>query len=194
MPHQLHPGDALLVVDMQNDFVEGGSLAVAGSLQIIAPVNRLIGLFDQAGLPIFASRDFHPSDHISFHAQGGPWPPHCIAGTSGAQWHPDLHLPARTFIVSKATTTDREAYSALDHTGLDSLLHREKIKRVYLCGLATDYCVLASARDLLAAGFTVLVVTDAIKAVDVVAGDGERAIATLTAAGAKTITSADMLP
>lgn len=191
---QLGPGDALLVVDMQNDFIEGGSLSVPGSLAIIEPVKNLLRLFEAAGLPIFASRDYHPADHVSFRAQGGPWPPHCIAGTSGAKWHPDIPMPATTTVVSKATTAEKEAYSALDTTGLADLLHHQGVKRVFLCGLATDYCVLASGIDLLTAGYQVMLITDAVKAVDVAAGDGDRAIASLVEAGAKTITTSDLLP
>ncbi|MFV0438124.1 MAG: isochorismatase family protein [Desulfopila sp.] len=183
MKKQLQERDGLLVVDMQNDFVSG-SLAVPGAQAIIDIVNRYIDIFEENGRAIFASRDYHPADHISFRARGGPWPPHCVAGTDGAGFPHQLRLPPSAVIISKGTTRDREAYSALEATSLADQLERRGIDRVFVCGLATDYCVLASARDLLTGGFEVVVLTDGIKAVDVVPGDGDRALQTLTDLGA----------
>lgn len=187
MTHQLTLGDALLVVDMQNDFMAGGSLAVPAAEQIIDPVNDCIGAFLGAGLPIFASRDYHPADHLSFTGEGGPWPPHCVAGSWGAEFNGDLILPAGATVISKATARDVEAYSAMDGTELPALLARQGIRRVFVCGLATDYCVLASARDLLTAGYAVVVLRDGVKAVDVQPGDGDKALAELTRLGAHLI-------
>ena len=187
MTHQICAGDALLVVDMQNDFMAGGSLAVPRAEEVIGPVNDCINAFSRAGLPVFASRDYHPADHLSFNESGGPWPPHCVAGTLGAEFKAELCLPADTIIISKATQKDIEAYSAMESTELPTLLARQHIRRVFVCGLATDYCVLASAKDLLAAGYEVIMLQDGIRAVDVQPGDGDRALAELVQLGAHLI-------
>lgn len=185
--------DALLVVDMQNDFMPGGSLAVTGSDTIIPAINTYLQHFNGADLPIFASRDYHPADHISFIDQEGQWPPHCVAESSGAEFHKDLKFPDSTVIISKGTDRKLEAYSALDSTGLSAILDKNDISRVFVCGVATDYCVYASAKDLLIAKkFTVILLTDAIKAVDLVPGDGDKAIAELKTLGAKEITLDDL--
>lgn len=185
--------DALLVVDMQNDFMPGGSLAVANSDNIIPTINRYLKRFSSADLPIFASRDFHPADHVSFIDQQGQWPSHCVAETSGAEFHKDLEFPESTVIISKGTDRDKEAYSALDATGLGETLNKNDINRVFVCGVATDYCVYASAKDLLTAKkFTVILLTDAVKAVDLVPGDGDKAIAELLSLGAIDITLDDL--
>lgn len=184
----LNPDDALLIVDVQNDFLPGGSLAVTDADSILPAVNSYAEHFARKGLPVFASRDYHPTDHISFKEQGGPWPPHCIAGTDGAAFPPDLVLPATTRIVSKATSLETDAYSALDGTELKKELEESGVKRVFVCGLATDYCVLASARDLIHAGFSVLLLTDAIKAVNIQPQDGDKAREELRNMGATEIT------
>lgn len=171
---------ALIAVDVQNDFLPGGALAVPAGDEVIEP---LIEAARDAGL-IVASRDFHPEDHMSFAAQGGPWPAHCVAGTEGAALHPEIDRRA-DIIVSKATGADRDAYSAFDGTGLAGILSAAGIQRVLIGGLATDYCVRATALDALAAGFEVVVVAAACRAVDVEEGDGERALAELREAGAE---------
>jgi nicotinamidase/pyrazinamidase len=185
--------DALLVVDMQNDFLPGGSLAVSGSDAIISVVNSYIQSFSEARLPIFASRDYHPDDHISFLENGGTWPPHCVAGSKGSEFHPELQLPKDTVIISKGTSSKAEAYSALDSTALSQQLQDRGIERVFVCGLATDYCVHASAMDLLNADFSVLVLIDAVKAVNVQPGDGVRALKELTDRGAIAITKDNLI-
>lgn len=192
MTFSLDTRDALLVVDMQNDFLPGGSLAVAGAETIIAQVNSYIQLFADARLPVFASRDYHPPHHISFRSEGGQWPPHCIAGSKGADFHPRLQLPGDAVIISKGTSSDKEAYSALDAPELRDRLQDLGTTRVFVCGLATDYCVHASARDLLLAGYSVVVLTDAIKAVDLQPGDGDRARKELTDMGALEICRGDL--
>jgi nicotinamidase/pyrazinamidase len=177
-------GDALLVVDMQYDFLPGGSLGVPRGDEVLAPVNRLLALYGERGLPVYASRDWHPADHVSFAARGGPWPPHCVAGTPGAAFPEALSMPPQTVVISKAVTADTDAYSAFNGTGLAEQLKDRGVRRVAVCGLATDYCVLNTALDAIEAGFQTLVLLDAMRAVEVAPGDGARAIGRMVAAGA----------
>jgi nicotinamidase/pyrazinamidase len=186
------PGDALIVVDVQNDFLPGGALAVPQGDQVIEPLNRAAALFEAKGLPVFATRDWHPENHCSFKAQGGPWPPHCVAATRGAEFAPGLRLPTSAVVISKATTPERDAYSGFQGTELAELLRRRGVKRVVVGGLATDYCVLNTVKDALTQGFQVLLLTDAIRAVDVKPGDGEAARTEMERAGAVPITVADL--
>ncbi|HET7635128.1 MAG TPA: nicotinamidase [Burkholderiales bacterium] len=175
-------GDALLLVDVQNDFLPGGALGVPDGDAVIAPLNGYLQAAARRQLLIFASRDWHPRNHCSFKPQGGPWPEHCIADTPGAQFSPALALPANAITISKATRPERDAYSAFDGTWLRALLTQANVDRVLIGGLATDYCVLNSVRDALAAGFRVVLLTDAIRAID--AGDGARAEAQMIQLGA----------
>jgi nicotinamidase/pyrazinamidase len=177
-------GDALLVVDMQYDFLPGGSLGVPRGDEVLAPVNRLLALYGERGLPVYASRDWHPADHVSFAARGGPWPPHCVAGTPGAAFPEALSMPPQAVVISKAVTADTDAYSAFNGTGLAEQLKERGVRRVAVCGLATDYCVLNTALDAIEAGFQTLVLLDAMRAVEVAPGDGARAIGRMVAAGA----------
>jgi nicotinamidase/pyrazinamidase len=183
-PIALTPADALIIVDLQNDFLPGGSLGVPQGDDVIAPIQRLIGLYQAHGLPIYASRDWHPVGHCSFTEQGGIWPIHCIAGSHGAAFSAAIPLEEFTTVISKATTVEKDAYSAFNGTGLGDQMRARGIERVAVCGLATDYCVLNTARDALTEGFAALLVLDAIRAVNVKPGDGERAIAEMQAAGA----------
>jgi nicotinamidase/pyrazinamidase len=181
------PGDALLVVDVQRDFLPGGALGVPDGDAVIAPLNEYLARAQRTGAPVFASRDRHPGDHCSFRAQGGPWPPHCVAGNPGAELSPALHLPAQTRWVDKATRSDRDAYSAFQDTGLAQLLRTQGIRRLVVGGLATDYCVLQSVLDALSAGFEVFVLEPAIRAVDVNPGDGDKAKDRMRQAGARLV-------
>jgi len=176
---QLHPraGDALIAVDVQNDFLPGGSLAVADGDAVVPVLNAYIDVFRQRRLPIYATRDWHPAGHCSFQAQGGPWPPHCVAETGGAAFAPALNLPSDATIVSKATHSDQDAYSGFQGTDLAKRLRAQAVTRLFIGGLATDYCVLNTVRDALAEGFTVLLLEDAIRAVNVQPDDGEKALA-----------------
>lgn len=185
-PSPLGPGtgDALVVVDVQNDFVSG-TLAVPGGAEVIAPLNRAAALFAQRGLAVVATRDWHPPNHCSFIAQGGPWPPHCVAGTAGADHVPALRLPASTIPVLKATRPEADAYSGFSGTSLAAELRGRGVRRVFVGGLATDYCVLNTVRDALAEGFDVVVLGDAVRAVDVHEGDGARAEARMRSLGAR---------
>jgi nicotinamidase/pyrazinamidase len=180
----LGKGDALLIVDLQNDFLPGGRLAVPRGDLVVDPINALIALYHGRGLPIYASRDWHPEDHCSFTAQGGPWPPHCVARTEGAAFSQALRLPADAVVVSKAVSAAEDAYSAFNGTGLARSMLAEGVTRLAVCGLATDYCVLNTVLDGIAAGFEVLLVAQAIRAVEVTPGDGDRAITRMLAAGA----------
>lgn len=185
-PHSiaLGEGDALIAVDVQRDFLPGGALAVAHGDQVVPVLNRYAALFAARGLPVFATRDWHPPNHCSFTPQGGPWPPHCVAGSAGAQWAPELELPPEAVVVSKATHADQDAYSGFAGTDLADSLRARGVRRVFVGGLATDYCVLNTVRDALRLGFAVVLLTDAIRAVDVRTGDGERAIAEMVGLGA----------
>ncbi len=180
----LGKGDALLIVDLQNDFLPGGALAVPRGDLVIAPINALIDLYHERGLPIYASRDWHPEDHCSFTAQGGPWPPHCVAATEGALFSEALQLPEEAIVISKALTAAEDAYSAFNGTGLARSMLADGITRLAVCGLATDYCVLNTVLDGIEAGFEVLLVLEATRAVEVKPGDGDRAIARMLAKGA----------
>jgi nicotinamidase/pyrazinamidase len=180
----LEQGDALLVIDMQVDFLPGGALGVNEGHEVVAPINHLIALYREAGLPVFASRDWHPQDHCSFKDQGGPWPPHCMAGTPGAEFAAELALPDDAVIVSKADTAAVDAYSAFGGTDLAGQLRARDIERVTVVGLATDYCVLNTVTDALEEGFDTLIVPEAMRAVDVEPGDGRRALDRMVARGA----------
>ena len=182
---QLDRHTALIAVDVQNDFIPGGALPTAGGEQVVAPLNAYIQLVTRAGGRVFASRDWHPEDHISFRARGGPWPPHCVQNTWGASFHPQLALPKAAVIVSKGYDPAQEAYSAFDGTGLATLLAEAGIARLLVGGLATEYCVYSTVMDALKLGFETWLLTDAIRAVDAHPGDGERALREMLAAGAK---------
>lgn len=163
MSGMLDDGSALIIVDMQNDFMPGGSLPVPDADKIIPIINKYIEIFMAKGLPIFASRDWHPPNHISFKQRGGVWPVHCVRNTLGAKFHPDLKLPRSAIVISKATDPNREAYSAFDRTELADRLREKNIKRVFIAGVATDYCVKNTALDALENGFEVILLEDATK-------------------------------
>lgn len=183
------PGDALLVVDVQNDFLPGGALGIRGGDAVVAPVNRVLAVWRKRGLPVFLSRDWHPAGHCSFTAQGGPWPVHCVAGTHGAEFAAALEIAPGDVVISKATRADQDAYSALDGTPLAESLRARGVRRLFIAGLATDYCVRATGRDARAAGLEVVVLKDAVCAVDVQPGDGDRALDELAAEGCELSTT-----
>jgi nicotinamidase/pyrazinamidase len=176
--------DGLLIVDVQRDFLPGGSLAVRKGDAVVPVLNRYIDLAQRKGLPVIASRDWHPRKHCSFRDQGGTWPVHCVQDTPGAAFSPALTLPADTPIISKAAREEADAYSAFDGTRLADQLRKGGIRRLLIGGLTTDYCVLNTVLDALKAGFDVLLLEDAIRAVDLKPGDGERAREKMRAAGA----------
>ncbi len=187
-------GDALLVVDVQNDFLPGGSLAVPRGDEVVPVLNRCLALFAKKGLPVYASRDWHSPGHCSFRAQGGPWPPHCMADTYGAEFPASLDLPADAVIISKADTPEKDAYSAFGETDLGLCLKAVDVRRLFVGGLATDYCVLNTVKDALALGYAVVLLADAVRAVEVTPGDGERAMMEMRGLGAQISLSTELSP
>ncbi len=172
--------EALLVIDVQNDFTPGGALGVPGGDAVIPRINELIGSGRFA--TVLATRDWHPPDHGSF-APEGPWPAHCVLGTRGAELHEDLRREGIDAVVDKGQDRTTEGYSAFDATGLEGRLREAGVDAVTVVGLATDYCVRASALDALREGFAVTVEAAATRPVDVTPGDGERALEVIRAAG-----------
>ena len=190
MKYAVGKTDGLIIVDVQRDFCPGGALPVPNGDRIIPVLNRYVELFRNSG-GIFASRDWHPPDHISFRPKG-PWPTHCVRGTPGADFHPDLNLPDEAVVISKASETDKEAYSAFEDTGLAEMLSRRGISRIFVGGLATDYCVKSTVLDGVSAGFTVVLLVDAIRGVDVSQGDSEKAICEMVRSGCECAVIADL--
>ncbi len=187
---ELGKGDALLVIDIQNDFLPGGSLAVPEGDQVIPVLNGYIDQFINRQLPVFATRDWHPSNHCSFIQQGGPWPEHCIADSKGAEFASGLHLPVSTYIISKGTEVEQDGYSGFANRTLKEQLDNAGACRLFIGGLATDYCVLNTVRDALSCHYRVLLLTDAMRAVNVQRQDGENAINEMIQKGAIPITLA----
>ncbi|MBS5450854.1 MAG: bifunctional nicotinamidase/pyrazinamidase [Coriobacteriia bacterium] len=198
---------ALLIIDVQNDFCPGGTLAVADGDAVVPVANELIAQFAAQGLPIVATQDWHPAGHVSFasahpgHAigellelpGGGAqmlWPDHCVQDTPGAELHPDLDVTRITHVVHKGCDPARDSYSAFfdnDHvsaTGLDAWLREHSVDELVVCGLACDYCVKYSVLDALALGYAVSLPRTGTRAVDATPGDGERTLQEMTAKGA----------
>ena len=167
--------DALLVADIQNDFLPGGALGIRAGDDIVPVVLNYIDRFHSKGLPIFLTRDWHPPNHCSFRSQGGPWPPHCIAGSPGSLPPPAFETPLSAVIIYKAIDADREAYSAFQDTALGRHLKAIGVQRLFIGGLATDYCVLNTVKDARAAGYEVRLLIDGIKAVNLQPDDGRKA-------------------
>lgn len=190
----LRPGDALIVVDVQNDFLPGGALAVSGGDEVVPVLNRFLARFAHDHLPIFATRDWHPINHCSFTAQHGPWPEHCVRFTSGADFPPLLDLPPHTIIISKASTADREDYSGFDGTDFADRLRAAGAKRLFIGGLATDYCVLHTVRDARLRGFDVFLLSEAIRAVNVHPGDDRKAEEEMYQLGARPLRWKSLMP
>ena len=189
VPPEFHAGDALLVVDPQNDFCPGGSLAVAQGDQIMPILSRWAAAAAEAGSSVFVSRDWHPPKTTHFKEYGGIWPPHCLMGTHGAEVHATLNLPGDITIVSKGMGEAEDAYSAFqardEHgTLLAELLKRDGVQHLYIGGLATDYCVRSSALDALSSGFGVTLIADAMRAVNLQPTDGQQALQEMHRAGA----------
>lgn len=191
MAIEINKQSALVVVDLQNDFCPGGALPVENGDKVVPVLNKYIEKFRKAGAPILFTRDWHPPDHSSFKAQGGPWPPHCVQNSEGAKFHNDLLIPPEGEIVSKADKKD-EAYSFFQGTDLAQKLKERGIKRLLVGGLATDYCVKETVLDGLKYGFEVFVLDDASKGVNVNPGDSDNALHLMVAEGAKRIRVQDI--
>lgn len=191
--------DALVIVDAQNDFCPGGALAVADGDRVVPALNRYIERFQKSRLPIFATRDWHPEKTSHFKIYGGIWPEHCVRGTKGAEFRADLQLASDAVVVSKGMGADEDSYSAFDGrdekgTPLAELLRARGVGRLFVGGLATDYCVKHTVLDGLKQGFHVVLLEDAARAVNLLPGDGERAIEAMVQAGAEKIISVEKLP
>jgi nicotinamidase-related amidase len=186
--YEIRPDDALVVVDVQHDFLPGGALGVAEGERIFDPIDALAPRFAR----VYATRDWHPENHSSYEQYGGPWPVHCVAGTYGAAFDARLPLDDVDVVIDKGTDRDTDGYSGFAATTLDRDLREHGVRRVFVCGLATDYCVKATALDAKAAGFDVVVLEDASAAVNVAAGDEQRALDELRAAGVAVAQSADV--
>lgn len=185
---------ALLVVDVQNDFCTNGALAVPGSETVVIAMNRHISHAVTRGWPVYASRDWHPQETSHFKEFGGQWPVHCVQDSQGARFHPSLQLPDDVIIVTKGDRTDEAGYSAFEGRTPDGRpliedLRRRGIAHLYVGGLATDYCVRASALDGLRAGLRVTLLEDAVAGVDVTPGDSTRALDEMRGKGAALATT-----
>ncbi len=175
--------DALIVVDVQNDFCSGGALAVPDGDAVVEPINRLA----REASFVVATRDWHPPNHNSFREFGGPWPVHCVQGSHGAELHPDLDREEIDAVVDAGKEPDLPGYSGFEGTELERLLREHAVREVHLAGLALDYCVMATALDARSAGFDTVVHRDATRAIDVAPGDAERAVEELRAAGVEVV-------
>jgi len=183
---ETNPKQALIVVDVQNDFCPGGALPVAHGDEVIEPLNQLIDEFLQRGAPVYKSRDWHPPVTKHFKKYGGDWEVHCVQNTQGAEFHPALRKDPRIKVISKGLG-DTNCYSAFDETDLESQLREQNVEEVVVGGLATDYCVKATVIGARKRGFKVKALTNAMRPVEVQPGDGERAIEEMRAAGAELV-------
>jgi nicotinamidase/pyrazinamidase len=182
-------GSALLIEDVQNDFCPGGALAVPGGNEIIPVLNRYIDRFKEKRLPIFASRDWHPKGSRHFSAYGGIWPVHCVKESEGARFHPDLNLPDDVVVISKGMDPAEDGYSSFEALGEDGKsffesLEERDVTHLFVGGLATDYCVKNTVLAALEMGFSVTLLIDAVRGVDLKPGDSEAAIREMVLAGA----------
>ena len=185
--------DGLIVVDVQNDFCPGGALPVEGGDDLAKAISDVALKFRAKGGRVYATQDWHPAEHSSFEESGGPWPAHCVQATEGAEFHTDLRLPIGTSIIRKGRDKREDALSGFEGTDLEEQLTRAGIKRVFVGGLATDYCVLSTVLDAARRGFETYVLTDLARAVNKEPDDGEKAIARMKEGGAKATTSETLL-
>jgi len=180
---------ALVVVDVQNDFCPGGSLAVTEGNEVVKPLNKLMREFLDRGEPVYKTRDWHPEKTKHFAIYGGTWPIHCVQNTRGAEFHPDLLDDPRITVISKGIDERADGYSGFDGTQLAQLLRDEDVDEVWVGGLATDYCVKQTVIDGVRNGFKVKALADAMRAVNVNPEDGAKAIDEMKAAGAEIVGS-----
>ena len=186
---EVEPKKALIIVDVQNDFCPGGSLAVAHGEEVVVPLNKLMKEFLDRGEPVFKTRDWHSEKTKHFQIYGGTWPVHCVQNTKGAEFHPDLLDDPRVTIVSKGFDESADGYSGFDGTRLAETLREEDVKEVWIGGLATDYCVKETVLDARREGFKVKALADAMRPVNLNPEDGEKAVAEMSAAGAEIVGS-----
>lgn len=184
---------ALLIVDVQNDFCPGGALQVPNGDRVVVPINRALDRFVAEGMPVLASRDWHLPITKHFKQYGGSWPVHCVQGTKGAAFHPELRLPHGTLVLSKGINPEMDGYSAFegvsdDGRSLQSVVEELSIQHLYLAGLATDYCILYTAREALQCGLSVTILTDAVAGVDLTSHASDLALKELHCAGARLVT------
>lgn len=170
----LRRGDALMIVDVQNDFCPGGALPIEDGDKVVPILNRWIAAAVARGVPIYSSRDWHPVGHVSFNERGGPWPPHCLQDSDGARFHSNLELPDSAVIVTKGVRFDQDQNSAFDQTGIVEQLRKDGIQRLLVGGLAEDVCVLATALDARREGFEVALIADATRPVSTQKGEKAR--------------------
>jgi len=183
---------ALIIVDVQNDFLPGGALPVPNGDEVIPILNKYIELFNKVGAPIFVTRDWHPPNHISFKTQGGIWPPHCIQNSKGAEFASNLKLPKNVIIISKAVNPNMEAYSGFEGTDLALKLKELGVKKVFIGGLATDYCVKNTVLDALKEGFKTFFLEDASRGVNLKPEDSENAVKEMVNRGALKVKISDL--
>jgi len=189
----LRANRALVVVDVQRDFLPGGALPVKGGDGVIEPINALVDRWEAKGEPVVFTRDWHPRDHVSFRSRGGAWPPHAVKDTPGARFPDALRLPADAIVISKATGRDAEAYSGFQGTDLSERLRAMGVEELYVTGLATDYCVKNTVLDGIERGFRVFLVTDCVRGVNLKRTDSASAFKRMEGEGARTTTSARLL-
>lgn len=175
------PGDLLLVVDVQKDFCPGGALPIAGGDEVVPVINEWMQNAQEAGIPVYLSRDWHPRHHISFEESGGEWPPHCIQDTDGARFHPDLEVPRNAVIVTKGTRFDQDQNSVFDQTGLAEWLGKQNVRRIFVGGLAQDVCVKATVLDGRKEEFDIVLIPEATRPVN--REGGEAALNAMRQAG-----------
>lgn len=180
---RIEPFDAFIAVDVQNDFCPGGALAVPRGDEVVPLINRALATFHAGGRLVALTRDWHPPRHVSFAERGGPWPPHCVRDTPGAEFHPALVIPSTALIFSKGTAADKDAYSGFEGTGLADRLRELGVSRLVIAGLATDYCVKATALDAVKEGFGAVVIEDACRGIDKPTGNVARALDEMLMAG-----------
>lgn len=186
--YTVEPNDALIVVDVQNDFLPGGALAVAEGNRIFEPLRKTMPLFKY----VVATRDWHPRQHPHFQEHGGPWPYHCVQHTQGAGFAPQLDLGFVDEILSKGSIPPWNGYSAFENSDLAERLRARGVQRVFVAGLATDYCVKETALEAARNGFETVVISDAIAAVKVQPEDEAKALKEMESAGVRFATSAEL--
>jgi nicotinamidase/pyrazinamidase len=193
----MEKGSALLIEDMQNDFCSGGALAVPGGDDVVPVLNRYIDLFKEKGLPVFASRDWHPEGSGHFSDFGGIWPVHCVQGTEGARFHPELRLPDDSIVISKGMDPAEDGFSSFEAISEEGksffeCLEERDVRHLFIGGLATDYCVKYTVLEALRRGYSVTVLLDAVRGVDLKPGDSKAAIREMVQAGAVTANIAEV--